>query len=136
VIQIKGQFAPDTCKAWEIDTRAGGHFYTSATMAALQKMLEIADVVGSEMGKLKGSIQLSSSWIFADRVTSKFSSTIHTRVKELNDPVVWDAWHNMLDREHLTDAIYMTALKAVLENNKIVAIYNDRNNLYRHEMNF
>lgn len=61
------------------------------TIATLQKILGIVDEIGSEMEELKGSIRLSSSWIFTDRVTSKFSYTIHTRVKDLNDPVVWDA---------------------------------------------
>jgi hypothetical protein len=59
ILVIKGQFPSDTFEGWEIDTKGQGYYYSNATIAAVQRMLAIADIVGSEMGELKDSIRLS-----------------------------------------------------------------------------
>jgi len=138
IVEIMGQFAPDSCEGWEIDTRSGGHYYSSATLAAMQRMLQVADNIGSANGELKDSIHLSTSWIFTERVWLNFTHNFHTRVKVLNDPFVLDAWNKMLDQQDSINSIYMPALKEVLEKNSITPIgkFHHDCDLYFLEMDF
>ena len=138
IVEIMGQFAPDSCEEWEIDTRSGGHYYSSATLAAMQWMLQVADNIGSANGELKDSIHLSTSWIFTERVWLNFTHNFHTRVKVLNDPFVLDAWNKMLDQQDSINSIYMPALKEVLEKNSITPIgkFHHDCDLYFLEMDF
>jgi len=101
-------------------------------------MLQVADNIGSENGELKDSIHLSTSWIFTDRVWLKFPHDFHTRVKVLNDPIVFEAWNEMLDQQDVINSIYRSALKEVLKKNSITPIgkfHHDRY-LYFLEMDF
>jgi len=75
ILVIKGQLPSDTFKGWEIDTKGQGFYYSSATIAAVQRMLAIADNVGSEMGELKDSIRLLKQLGFH----RTFPANFHTR---------------------------------------------------------